>query len=218
MRTPALFVFDLAGTVIADDDRVLGVFRDTLQALDVPDPLNLCAKMMGCSKAQVFQAISPRHAEALQVEFEFRMLKSYEERPAIVIEGVYHLLNEILGRDIRVAFNTGFPHMLATKIIRQANISHHHPVVSSCQVRCGRPHPHMIHRAMEWTGVADVRSVAVVGDTRNDAEAGHNSGAGWVIGVRTGSEKEWAEPHHCTHVVHSVGDIMSAPFLCGGDS
>ena len=44
----------------------------------------------------------------------------------------------------------------------------------------------MIFRAMETTGVADVRTVLVAGDTVRDVEAGRNAGVEIVVAVRTG--------------------------------
>jgi phosphoglycolate phosphatase-like HAD superfamily hydrolase len=61
----------------------------------------------------------------------------------------------------------------------------------------GRPHPDMIFGAMERLGVPDAGSVAVVGDTVSDLEAGTNAGARAVIGVLSGA--------------HDRATLMTAP-------
>jgi phosphoglycolate phosphatase-like HAD superfamily hydrolase len=61
---------------------------------------------------------------------------------------------------------------------------------------------------MEATGVTDVRRVLTAGDTPNDLGAGMNAGAGFVVGVTTGSftrEQLLVEPH--THVLDSVAEL-----------
>lgn len=83
-------------------------------------------------------------------------------------------------------------------------------LVTSDQVPASRPAPYLVFRCMEATGVDDVRSVLVAGDTPNDLLAGHRAaaGAGFVVGVATGSftlERLAAEPH--TQLLGSVAEI-----------
>ena len=62
----------------------------------------------------------------------------------------------------------------------------------------------MIFRAMEATGVTDVRAVAVAGDTVVDLRAGMNAGCAIVAGVATGKLTHadlGGEPH--THLIDS---------------
>jgi len=57
-------------------------------------------------------------------------------------------------------------------------------------------------------GVRDVRRVLTAGDTPNDLGAGMNAGAGFVVGVTTGSftrSQLEAEPH--THILDSVAEL-----------
>ena len=71
-----------------------------------------------------------------------------------------------------------------------------------------RPAPYLIFHAMEATGVTDVRRVLTAGDTPNDLAAGMNAGAGFVVGVTTGSftrAQLEAEPH--THILDSVAAV-----------
>lgn len=65
----------------------------------------------------------------------------------------------------------------------------------------------MIHRAMELTGVQDVRAVIAAGDTINDLAAANNAGV-TAVGVLTGKLDHGAlsaHPHH--HILHGVKDI-----------
>ncbi len=62
--------------------------------------------------------------------------------------------------------------------------------LSPADVGRGRPAPDLILGAMARLGVEDARSVAVVGDTTSDLEAGSRAGAGAVIGVLSGAHEE----------------------------
>ena len=66
----------------------------------------------------------------------------------------------------------------------------------------------MIFHCMEATAVADVRSVANVGDTVLDLQAGHNAGVALNIGVLSGAhgrDQMQEQPH--THLLNSVADL-----------
>ena len=71
-----------------------------------------------------------------------------------------------------------------------------------------RPAAYLVFHTMEATGVTDVRRVLTAGDTPNDLAAGMNTGAGFVVGVTTGSftrSQLEAEPH--THILDSVAAL-----------
>jgi len=81
--------------------------------------------------------------------------------------------------------------------------------ITSDEVAKGRPHPDMIYRAMELTGVTDVEAVAKVGDTLSDLQEGTAAGCGWVIGVTTGaySHEELQKGPH-THLVQHLSEML----------
>ena len=72
----------------------------------------------------------------------------------------------------------------------------------------GRPAPHLIHEAMRATGILDPRSVANVGDTVVDLDAGWRAGVGWNIGVLSGAhDRATLERTPHTHIVGSVAEL-----------
>ena len=62
--------------------------------------------------------------------------------------------------------------------------------LSPVDVGRGRPAPDLVLGAMARLAVADPVSVAVVGDTVSDLEAGRAAGAGAVVGVLSGAHDE----------------------------
>jgi phosphoglycolate phosphatase len=82
-------------------------------------------------------------------------------------------------------------------------------VVCASEVGGGRPQPHMIHRAMELTGVTDPAHVLVAGDTVLDVRAGHAAGAGLVVGVPTGAQtRDELAAEHPGQVLAGVREIL----------
>jgi phosphoglycolate phosphatase len=64
---------------------------------------------------------------------------------------------------------------------------------------------------MEWSGVLDVRQVAIVGDTVRDLGAGWNAGVTHRIAVLTGAhDRATLSAGPQTHVVDSVMDVPGA--------
>ncbi len=68
----------------------------------------------------------------------------------------------------------------------------------------------MIFGAMERLRVGDPASVAVVGDTVSDLEAGANADAGAIIGVRSGAHDDatlLTAPH--TALIDDISDLVA---------
>ncbi len=114
------------------------------------------------------------------------------------------------GRGIRIALTTGFDDAVATPLLdslgwRVGDLLD--AVVTTSDVPAGRPAPYLIHRAMERTGVVDVRQVLAAGDTIVDLQAARNAGV-IGVGVLTGqlSRAQLSEhPHH--HILASVAAL-----------
>ena len=112
---------------------------------------------------------------------------------------------------VKVALQTGYAAPVANSIMTGLGWTVGETVdalVTSDTVAASRPAPYLIFHAMEATGVVDVRRVLTAGDTPNDLAAGMNAGAGFVVGVTTGSftrPQLEAEPH--THILDSVAAI-----------
>ena len=81
-------------------------------------------------------------------------------------------------------------------------------VISSDEVPEGRPHPYMIQSIMSALGVADVASVAKVGDTEVDIEEARNAGCGAVISVTTGAyTREQLANFKPDHIIDSLHEL-----------
>lgn len=212
-----LAALDMAGTTVDEGGLVYEAIQAAVEA-DVGQqvPADLMNRWKGTSKQEAIEGIlmglnvdhSPSRVETVFHDFTERLEASYATTAPAPIPGVEAFFERLRGEGVKVALQTGYTATVASSILKGLGWSVGDTVdavVTSDLVALSRPAPYLIFRAMEATGVTDVRRVLVAGDTPNDLEAGMNAGARYVLGVTTGSfdraELE-AEPH--THIVDSV--------------
>ncbi|WP_338703115.1 phosphonatase-like hydrolase [Streptomyces sp. Q6] len=220
-----LAVFDMAGTTIEEHGAVYEALRHAVESTGVPvDDADL-QTWMGTDKREAIAALvriggGTPDADLVERQYEaFRayLVKRYAEVPPTPIAHADTALEALRARGIKVALTTGFSDDVALPLLASLGWSTGEggtldAVVTSDEVPRGRPAPYMIHRAMEKTGVVDVRKVLVAGDTVVDLEAGTNAGAGVVVGVLTGQlSREQLELHPHTYVLAGVADVPGLP-------
>lgn len=216
-----LAVFDMAGTTIEEHGAVYEALRHAVESTGAPVAAADLQTWMGTDKREAIAAlvrIGGGSPDADLVERQYGVFRAYlrrryEERPPRPIADADKALAELRARGIKIALTTGFSDDVALPLLASLGWStgeggNLDAVVTSDEVERGRPAPYMIHRAMEKTGVVDVRQVLVAGDTTVDLEAGANAGAGVVVGVLTGQlTREQLETGPHTYVVDSVADV-----------
>ena len=215
---PDLIVCDLAGTTIYDRGEVSAAFEQALREAGLPYDAAEMRAWRGASKREVVGRLVTRQNGATvidgdQVYRRFRelLLARLAEAGPLSLPGVEETLARLKAEGCRVAATTGFDRDVAETILAAVSWGGMLDAwVCGDDVAQGRPAPFMIFRAMERCGVADVRRVAVVGDTRLDLEAAWNAGAGWRIGVLTGAHDRAtlaSAPH--THLCEAVTALPS---------
>lgn len=222
-----LVAFDMAGTTIDDHGLVyVALERCVTDAGATVDQRDL-QLWMGTDKVTAIRAllrlggIEPTESIVTSAFDGFRRIlaQSYRDRPPVALPGVEDAMRVLRSRGIRVALTTGFTSEVAEAILNSIGwtvgpaIEGASPtdlldaVVTTSDVPSGRPAPYLIHRAMERTGVVDVRSVLAAGDTIVDLLAARNAG---VIGVGVltgglGRAQLESQPHD--HILASVADV-----------
>ncbi len=217
MSRPALVVFDMAGTTVEDRGQVPAAFAAALAAHGIrvtPEQINA---VRGASKRQAILQFVPAGAhqadQAARVHAAFRaaLAARYEADGVRPIAGAAEVLGELRARGIKVALTTGFDREVTTLLLSKLQWSSGvaDAIVCGDDVEHGRPAPDLIHRAMSTLGVADAATVAAIGDTTLDLEAGSRAGVAWNIGVLSGAHRRDAmdlAPH--THLIDSVADLL----------
>lgn len=216
MTAIKLVIFDVAGTIIEDHGEVVNAFAAALEKNGMHVDKEELKPWKGASKREVIRHFAQRHGardlekrvETTYQSFREELEREYSER-LIPISGAEQTFAWCREHGITIATTTGFYREVSELILRKVGWESLFAAnVSSSDVKQGRPAPFMIFRAMEMTGVRDVREVINVGDTPLDLRSGTNAGVRGVVGVLSGSHDRDSllrEPH--THIIASVAEL-----------
>lgn len=220
MTAYLLAALDMAGTTVDEGGLVYAAVEAAVaEAVGSPVPAELMAQWKGTSKEEAIAGLlramgadgSPAHAQTVYKVFAARLEEAYGTTPPVPVPGVPGVFETLRRAGVKVALQTGYAAPVANSIMAGLGWTVGETVdalVTSDAVAASRPAPYLIFHAMEATGVRDVRRVLTAGDTPNDLGAGMNAGAGFVVGVTTGSftrAQLEAEPH--THILDSVAAL-----------
>jgi phosphonatase-like hydrolase len=220
MTAYLLAALDMAGTTVDEGGLVYTAVEDAVAgAVGGPIPAELMLQWKGTSKEQAIAGLlrgmgsDDSHAYVLKVYevFAGKLQEAYGRTPPAPIPGVLEMFETLRRARVKVALQTGYAAPVAKSIMTGLGWTVGETVdalVTSDTVVASRPAPYLVFHAMEATGVTDVRRVLTAGDTPNDLAAGMNAGAGFVVGVTTGSftrSQLKAEPH--THILDTVAAL-----------
>jgi phosphonatase-like hydrolase len=220
MTAYLLAALDMAGTTVDEGGLVYSAVEGAVaEATGGPVPAELMGQWKGTSKQEAIAGLlramesddSPDHVLAVYQVFAARLEEAYGTTPPLPVPGVVEMLETLRRAGVKVALQTGYSRPVADSIMAGLGWTVGETVdalVTSDLVAASRPAPYLIFHAMEATGAGDVRRVLTAGDTPNDLRAGLNAGAGFVVGVTTGSftrSQLEAEPH--THILDSAAEL-----------
>lgn len=217
MESPALVVFDMAGTTIEDAGQVPEAFTAVLLGHGIAITASELNALRGASKRDAIRHFvamqSPadveRRTDAIFNAFREHLCGLFRAGGVKPVDGAAATFAWLRGHGAKVALNTGFDRTITDLILAAVGWqSALDAVVCGDDVAQGRPAPDLIFKAMAKTAVADARRVMAVGDTVLDLRAGRNAGAGWVVGVLSGAHRRAqleAEPHD--HLIASVAEL-----------
>lgn len=216
-----LMVFDMAGTTIEDGGQVPAAFNAALGECGIALSDDQLADVRGAAKRDAIDALVARFGapawQGRSGEVYASFVKHLEREFAkgiACIPGAESTFAWLRERGTRIALTTGFDRDTARLLIDALGWRKlADAFICGDDVTRGRPAPYMIFRAMEATGVEDVRTVGVIGDTVLDLQAGANAGVKLNIGVLSGAHDRTrlaAQPH--THLIASVAAL---PALLG---
>jgi len=210
-----LVALDIAGTTINDGGAVYDALRGAVEERGATVAAADLQHWMGTDKITAITAllqlggVTPERQLVLDSFDRFRAIltKAYADQPPTVLPGVDTAIARLRDAGVKVALTTGFSDDVAEPLLVSVGWrvgEKLDAVITTDRVAAGRPAPYMIFRAMEATGVVDVRRVLAAGDTAVDVEAARNAGA-VSVGVLTGQTPRAAleaAPHD--HILDSV--------------
>lgn len=209
-----LAVLDIAGTTVEEHQAVYRALTDAVAAAGAHPSTSDIEQWMGADKHEAIAALLGGVGDPAEVyaDFRRRLAAAYAEQPPTPLPGVPEALAKLRAGGVRVALSTGFDRDVTSDLLSVLGWDETviDAVVCVDDVAAGRPAPYLIFRAMEATGIRDVRRVLVAGDTVRDLQAGCNAGVAAVVGVLSGGQDAatlGAERH--THILPSVADLPS---------
>jgi phosphonatase-like hydrolase len=220
MTAYLLAALDMAGTTVDEGGLVYSAVEDAVaEAVGGPIPAELMSQWKGTSKEEAIAGLlrgmawddSSAHVLKVYEVFAGKLEEAYGRTPPAPIPGVPEMFETLRRAGVKVALQTGYAAPVANSIMTGLGWTVGATVdalVTSDTVAASRPAPYLVFHTMEATGVTDVRRVLTAGDTPNDLAAGMNAGAGFVVGVTTGSftrSQLEAEPH--THILDTVAAL-----------
>jgi phosphonatase-like hydrolase len=158
------------------------------------------------------RAIDQAWIDEIHAVFVENMIRFYREDASVAeMPGTSDVFRLLKQRKLKLVVDTGFDRRITEPLLDRLGWRRNNLIdasVTSDEVANGRPHPDMIFRAMELTGVTHVRNVAKIGDTASDIQEGRSAGCALVIGVTTGAFSEAAlQAENPTHIIHNLHEL-----------
>ena len=220
MNDVELICFDMAGTTVLDNGLVLEAFRRTIEDLEVsPDEAESAEayviETMGQSKIEVFTALFGSRAPFANESFERNFVESAQELGVSEIPGARSTVETLRDVGLQDALTTGFSPSTREALIDVLGWADLFELrVSPADAGRGRPAPDMLWWCALRSQVTAASSLMVVGDTASDMVAGLRAGAGYCVGVLSGSDDQARlVANGADDVIDSVVDLLSFDLL-----
>ncbi len=227
-----LATFDMAGTTIDEGHTVYRVLEEAVVREGATPEPQAFQEWMGVEKREAIAALLPLggvQADEARIDAAFAwflqtLATAYSEQPPVPLPGVPETIAALRERGVKVALTTGFSRSIADPLLAGLgwSVGDGDPeatldaVVCADEVRRGRPAPYMIHRAMEATGILDVRETLAAGDTHVDVQAARHAGV-LSIGVCSGKlDAAGFAGQPADHVLPSIAQVLDLPELTEG--
>ncbi len=215
----ALAVFDMAGTTIEDTGVVPRAFEAALAAHGLTTGAQQLDAVRGAAKREAIRTLvcaqrGERGLDALSAAVYARFVAELDQRfragGARPIAGAREVFDLLRARGVRIALNTGFDRETQQLVLAavgwQEGVAD--ALICGDDVPAGRPAPHMIHLAMQRTGVTVPQRVLNVGDTVLDLQTAINAGCGLSVGVCSGAHsREQLQQVAHSALLQSVADL-----------
>lgn len=200
MQKITLAVFDMAGTVVNEDNVVYKTLQKTINESGYDISLEFVLEHgAGKEKHQAIIDIlkikdnSTDGAASAPIfeNFKKQLAHAYRNLHVSSYRGVEELLEYLKENGVKRALNTGYDTNTANVLLNKMGWelgNQYDVLITADDVALGRPHPDMILKAMDVLGVTDPKMVLKAGDSIIDIEEGKNAKCGITVGVTTGAQ------------------------------
>ncbi len=220
-----LIIFDIAGTTVEDKGEIAKAFQSALNEFGYQVPVTKINPLMGYKKTEAIKRmltefepdenkITEAYIKQIHNCFLELMINHYSTvtdiTPLPHVEEVFALLKE---KQIKIGLDTGFSKEITDTIIDRLGWIKDKKVdmvISSNEVKAGRPFPYMIEEIMRKTNVTDSKKVIKVGDTEVDVFEGKNAGCLYSIAITTGAfTREELAVYEPSFIIDDLKELVS---------
>lgn len=219
-----LAVFDIAGTTVKDKGNVADAFIQAFTKYDYRIPEEEVYTLMGYKKPEAIKMMLEKYypgaissnrniVSKIHDAFTAAMIHFYETDASIEpMADAEYVFSQLQAMDIKVALNTGFGSMITEVILKRLGWNRTKLidfVISSDEVKYGRPHALMIQEAMKAVRVQHAAQVVKIGDTEVDIAEGRTAGCGLVVAVTTGAyTKEQLQQYRPDAIINNLKELL----------
>jgi len=194
-----MIVFDMAGTVIDENNVVYKTLLDAIKASGYELTLGqVLEEGAGKEKFQAIKDIVRKRDENADHEILMTIFKNFQSRlndAYLTMDikaqpGAEKLFKELKQKGIYVVLNTGYDSTTAQSILQKVGWKEGKQIdalITASDVINNRPQPDMIELAKKKLGLNDSDQVAKIGDSIIDIEEGKNAKCSLTIGITTGA-------------------------------
>ncbi len=230
MIFPSLFVFDVAGTTVLDDDDAVGSsVCSALATVDVEAALEMVNPLMGMPKPLAIKILLEKLTGSTPAQdlvekthsvFQKLMIQHYQTSSSVEqMPGAVDLFKQLQAGGCKVGLDTGFDRPIMKTIIQRLGWEEViDDSVTSDEVANGRPDPEMIHVLMERASVVDAERVWKAGDSVSDIEQGLAAGCGKVFAVLSDRTRPVVDQYPGVIPIETLGEVSGhlQPLASGG--
>lgn len=222
-----MVVFDMAGTVVNEDNVVYKTLRKAINEAGFDFTLDeVLAQGAGKEKLQAIKSVLEVYAgktddtlaEEIYSKFIVQLGDAYATLDILEQDNATELFAALKERGILTVLNTGYNRETAQSLVDKLGWRkgvEFDALVTATDVSKNRPNPDMILFAMEQFGITDGSEVVKVGDSIIDIEEGRNAGCSLNIGITTGAHtREQLESVNPEYVVDNLMELL--PLIEGG--
>ena len=191
MRRYELVIFDWDGTIMDSTGLIASCIQAACREMGLAVPDEAAAKwVIGLGIAQSMERVAPGLDASRTREFADRYRGHFlaRDHEAPLFGGIPGLLEDLRGRGLRLAVATGKSRRGLGRALASSGLAPFFEATRCADEGFPKPHPDMVLRILEETGVEASRAV-LVGDTTHDLELAANAGVD-AVAVTYGAHGE----------------------------
>ena len=204
-----LVIFDWDGTLMDSTGLIASCIQEACREMDLAVPADSAAKwVIGLGFLQSVEHVAPGLDPERQREFAERYRRQFlaREHEAPLFDGIPELLAELRSRETRLAVATGKARRGLDRALDASGLRPYFEATRCADEGFPKPHPDMVLRLLEATGVEPARAV-LVGDTTHDLELAANAGVDAVAVCYGAHDEAQLRARGALHFADSVEDL-----------